>query len=130
MALADDTFSGVTMPTVTAGETLAQWDVCYIKSDGKAWKADADAIATASAILIATAAISANATGTFGVLGLVRNDGWSAWTVGGLVYLSTTAGGMTQTAPTGTDKVVQVLGVAYAAKIIFFSPSLAQAERV
>lgn len=127
MALADDTFSGITMPGVTAGETLTQWDVCYIKSDGKAWKADYNAIATASAILIATAAISANATGTFGVLGLVRNDGWSAWTVGGLVYLSTT-GGITQTAPTGTDDVVQVLGVAYAAKIIFFNPSLSQVE--
>ncbi|GAJ11108.1 unnamed protein product, partial [marine sediment metagenome] len=40
-ALADDlTWCGTTCDG-TAGEILAQFDVCYLKDDGKYWKADA-----------------------------------------------------------------------------------------
>jgi hypothetical protein len=79
-------------------------------------------------VFISTATISNNATGTFGVYGLLRDDSYAGWTVGGLLYLSTTAGAITQTAPSGTDDVIQILGVAYASKIIFFNPQLVQVE--
>lgn len=129
ISVADVTFSGITS-TLTAGEALVLGDVCYLKSDGKMWKADADAIATASATAIALATISANATGSFGMHGYLRNDTAYAWTVGGLLYLSTTAGAITKTAPSGTDDVVQILGQAYTADIIYFNPQLVQVEIV
>lgn len=122
-ALADDSTSGI-LADFTAGEALVFGDVCYIKSDGKLWKADADAIATSSAVGIATASISADASGTFLLHGIIRDDSAYALTVGGLVYLSTTAGGITQTAPSGTDDVVQVLGVAINADKWLFTPSV------
>lgn len=111
----------------TAGETLAFGSVCYIKSDGKAWKADADAIATSSAVVLALAAISADAAGSFLLLGFARNDSWS-WTVGGLLYLSTTAGAITQTPPSATDDVIQILGIATHADRLYWNPQLSQVE--
>jgi hypothetical protein len=56
-------------------------------------------------------------------LGTARLDSW-AWTIGGLIYLSTSAG-LTQTAPSATDDVIQVIGVAYPnADTIYVNPSL------
>src|SRR3546814_16932056 len=43
--------------------------------------------------------------------GPVRNDAWS-WTPGGTIYLSTTPGGLTQTAPSATTEKVQQVGFA------------------
>ncbi len=122
----DVTVSG-TIITLTAGEALAFGDFVYVKSDGKMGKADADAIATSSCIAMAIATISNNAAGKFLMIGIARNDAW-AWTVGGLVYLSTTAGAATQTAPSGTDDVIQVLGVATHADRLYFNPQLTQVE--
>lgn len=122
----DSTASGFKV-TLTAGEDLVFGDVVYFKSDGKMGKADADAIATSSAVAMAMGTIANNASGTFLLLGVVRYDTW-AWTVGGLVYLSTTAGGLTQTAPSGTDDVIQILGVATHADRMFFNPNLVQVE--
>ena len=111
----------------TAGEALAYGNVVYIKSDGKVWKADADAIATAPVIGIATAAADAEATITCLVKGFVRDDSWS-WTVGGFIYLSTDIGTLTQTAPSGTDDVVQIVGIATHADRMYFNPQLVVVE--
>jgi hypothetical protein len=54
--------------------------------------------------------------------GWARDDSWS-FTTGGLVYASITAGALTQTAPSGTGDQVQVVGVAYHADKIQFSPA-------
>ena len=54
----------------------------------------------------------------------VRNDAWN-WTVGGVLYLDTaTAGGLTQTVPSGTDDVVKIVGHAVSADVIYFNPSV------
>lgn len=127
IALADHAFSGITS-TLTAGENLVIGDVCYRKSDGKMWKADASVIATSNATSIALGTISAAATGSFGKIGYFRDDSAYNWTVGGLLYLSITAGAISQTAPTATNEVVQILGVAYSADIIYFEPQLVQIE--
>lgn len=124
----DVTGSGL-KASLTAGENLVFGDACYVKSDGKIWKADASVIATASAVFLALATISADAAGNFLLIGFARNDAWT-WTVGGLVYLSETAGALTQTAPTATDTVTQILGVATHADRMYFSPSLSQVEYV
>ncbi|MBA7582333.1 hypothetical protein ES708_24261 [subsurface metagenome] len=130
-ALAPDlTWCGITCDGTT-GENLAQFDVCYLKSDGKYWKADADAAATMPVIAIATAAISAEASGVFLLMGFVRKDAWT-WTIGGLLYADEgtggTIGGMTQTAPAGTGDQVQVVGIGITADIILFNPSFELVE--
>lgn len=94
-----------------------------MKSDGKLWKADANGTGTYPATAMALGTISANASGTFLLSGQARQDSWN-WTIGGVMYLSTTAGAMTQTKPAATDDVIQVLGVAYPnADTVYFNPS-------
>lgn len=122
----DHTWTGVTA-TMTAGEGLVIGDAVYAKSDGKMWKADADAAATMPVVALATATINADATGEFLLLGYMRDDTWT-WTVGGLFYGSVTPGNPTQTAPSGTGDQVQVIGVAITADILFFCPSLELVE--
>ena len=111
----------------TAGENLVFGDLVYLKSDGKYWKADADATTTMPGVAIALETINADATGDFLRSGFARDDTWN-WTVGGIIYVSTTAGSMTQTAPSGTGDQVQAVGVAYSADVIDFRPSLVLAE--
>lgn len=111
----------------TAGENLAQFDVCYLKNDGKYWKSDADAAASMPVIAIATAAIGVNTSGVFLLIGFVRKDAW-AWAVGGLLYASTDPGALTQAAPAGAGDQVQVVGIALTADIIYLCPSLELVE--
>jgi hypothetical protein len=60
--------------------------------------------------------------------GIARDDSWT-WTVGGLMYLSAaTAGAMTQTAPSDTNNVIAILGVALSATTVFFNANLVQVE--
>lgn len=118
----NDTAIGITS-TRTAGETLAFGDPVYMKSDGKVWKADANGSATFPAVGLAVSGAAANATVTVLHFGTARHDAW-AWTVGGLVFLSTSAG-LTQTAPTATDDVIQIIGIGYPnADTLYVSPEL------
>lgn len=106
----------------TAGETLAFGDPVYIKSDGKVWKGDADTASTFPVMGMAMGAAAANATVTVLLLGIARNDSWT-WTVGGIVYLSTSSG-LTQTQPSSTDNAIQIIGIAEAATRIYVNPQL------
>lgn len=117
----DVSYSGFTS-TLTAGENLAFGDPVYIKSDGKVWKADANGSSTYPCMGMATETISADASGVILLFGFARNDAWS-WTVGGVIYLSTAAG-LTQTQPSATDEVIQVLGIASHADRLLFNPSV------
>jgi hypothetical protein len=120
--LADHAYSGEYV-TATAGEAVAIGDVCYWKSDSKFWKADADAEATTKGLLaMATATISAAASGVFLLRGYIRDDSW-AWTVGNPLYVSTTPGNPTATRPSGTGDQIRVVGFAKHADYIWFNPS-------
>jgi hypothetical protein len=56
--------------------------------------------------------------------GVVRNDGWTWATVGAPLYLDTaTPGGLTLTAPSGTDDVVRIVGYVMSDDCIFWCPS-------
>jgi hypothetical protein len=105
--------------------------ICFVNASGKAQLADADAIATSSAIVMcADATISANASGNYLLNGIARDDTWN-WTVGGLIYLTvtgTTSNTLSQTAPSGTDDVIQIVGVATHADRMYFNPCLIQVE--
>ena len=118
----DHAGSGIKGP-FTAHEALTFGQVCYLNADGEMALADADAAASSLVVAMALASIDADASGSFLILGIARDDTW-AWTPGGALYLdTTTAGGMTQTAPSGTDDVVIVLGVATHADRVLFRPS-------
>ena len=126
----DHTATGV-KTTLTAGANLVFSDVCYMGSDGKMEKGDAGAIATANCIALCLATIAENATGSFLLLGFAQDASWSWATTGALIYLADIASGegnITQTAPTDTDDVTQVLGIATSATTIYFKPELVQVE--
>ncbi len=106
---------------LTAGENLALPNVGFVKSDGKVWKADSNGTAPAErGFLIALATISADASGVFALPGtFIRDDTWT-WTVGNPIYLSETAGGLTQMAPA----TALVMGIATHADRMFFFPTI------
>ena len=117
--------------TLTAGDSVAIGDVCYINSSGQAKLAKADVIADASALVMATATITSTNPGVFLALGIVRADSAISITAGAFVYLSTTGttgNTLTTTAPSGSNNVIQILGWGVGAHIIYFAPSLVQVE--
>jgi hypothetical protein len=118
-------YSGITMDR-TAGETLALGDAVYYKSDGKLWKADADAAASMPAIGIIVVGGNAEATVTVLTHGTVTDTDWNFGTVGGYLYVSETGGAIEDTLSNISDEndVVQILGIALSADTIFVNPSL------
>ncbi len=116
----DHTWNGE-VATFTAGEGVVIGDVCYLKSDGKFWQCDADAVATTAGMLaMATGTISADATGTFLLNGFIRDDTW-ALTVGAELYVDVTPGNPTETKPTATADIVRIVGYAYSADVVYFN---------
>lgn len=115
-------YSGTTSEQ-TAGATVAFADALYVDSDGELKEADADGAATMPVLwLAAEAGTDGN---TFTVIepnSYVVNSGWS-FTAGDTIYVSTTAGDLTSTAPSGIGDLVQVVGYAMSATKIKFLPS-------
>lgn len=128
--LADLSYIPDKMIKKTAGENLAYGEISYLKAaDSKNWLAKANAAATSVKVdlVIAIAAVEADAVGEFMEEGLIRADTLfgGSLTVGAPVYVSAATGGkLTQTAPTGggTSWVRQV-GIALSATVIKFKPS-------
>lgn len=121
----DDTWNGPSTNSFNAGATIAQWEAVYLDSSSTWQLTDADAAATAGSVMIALATAAGTASNPLRVVlpgSFVRNDAWN-WTVGGIIYLSTTPGALTQTAPSATDDVVRVCGWAVNADTIFWNPS-------
>lgn len=124
--------SGVKIP-LTSTESQIVGDACQIDVNGKAHLAKADAIANASAIVISAGIVSGSVANTYIVHGVVKLASSPSWTVGGLIYLSvtgTSGNTLTQTAPSGTNNVIQVLGIAIAADTMIFNPSLTEVEHL
>jgi hypothetical protein len=108
--------------TGTAGETLAQYNVVYTKTtdSGKCWKAQADGTEEerdAWGMVLESGGIAAAGTGAILHTGFVTNGSWT-WTPGAKLYLSDTAGGLTETEPTNAV----VLAHAVTATTILFIP--------
>jgi len=116
------TVSGLTV-NMTYGESLIPGDLLYFKSDGKAWKADANA---AGLYPVMGLALETASSGSHLVLlhGIYRDDNRYAFTVGGMVYLSTAAGVETQIQPSASNDVIQVIGIATHANRLYFNPSM------
>lgn len=116
----DDTWEGQGVTGLTAGATIAQWEAVYIDSSSTWQLADANGSGTYPAVGLAVAAYSSTNAAIVVTQGTVRNDAWN-WTIGGVIYLSTTAGGLTQTAPSSTTEKVQQIGRALTADIILLN---------
>jgi hypothetical protein len=72
--------------------------------------------------------LAADAAGDFLLIGWVRDDTW-AWTQGATLYAdTTTAGGMTETIPSGSGDQVQLVGQAMATNTVYFKPGLELVE--
>ena len=121
--LADHAYSGTTI-TGTAGEALVIGNLVYIDSDGKYYMTDANSPTTMFCIGVSTETISQDSTGKILLEGYLRDDSWSGWTIGSEspLFVSGTAGSLTQTLPSTSGDQVQIVGYAIAPKIIRFDP--------
>ena len=121
----DDTGSGLIITATVDANATGVGAALHMAADGNYEEADADATTTAPCTAIALE----TGTGSKKVLlhGIIRNDGWN-WTKGpgeaGLIYLSTTTGALTQTAPSGSGDQVQVVGHALSDDVMYFNPQL------
>jgi len=122
---ADNTMScNKLVAEINCGEVagIAQYRLVYMKADGELGIANGDQAAgpLGPAIGITTAACTDGNECIICQSGCIRDDDWSAWTIGGAVYLDDTAGVLTQEANATTGDIHQIVGYAYATKIINF----------
>lgn len=124
----DQTASGLIV-SMTYGESITIGDLLYFNSNGKVYKADADASSTYPVIKypVMGLALATASSGSNNVLlhGIYKDVSRYDFTVGGVVYLKKLAGKEIQTLSsfTVTDDVIQVVGVATHADRIYFNPS-------
>ena len=127
--------NGNILSQATAGATITAGQIVYLDTAGQWRLADADAEST-STPLLGIALTSASATQRLGVLlsgivSTIKHDQVAGPATPGLpLYISTTAGNVTQTQPTGTGDVVRlvghnfvgVVGARATVAVIFFRP--------
>jgi hypothetical protein len=114
----DDTWEGNSIFGLNAFATIAQWEAVYLNTSSAWALADANGVATYPARGLAAAAYSSGNAAEVVIRGTVRNDAWS-WTIGAPLYLSTTPGALTQTAPATSGDQIQVVGYALTADIAY-----------
>lgn len=105
-------------------DNIAKGSPVYVAADGTVKIADANGVATFPCSGLALANSSSGAHDVL-LQGTYEDDAFN-WTVGGnlgLIYLST-SGTLTQTQPSATDDVVQIVGYALSAQRMYFSPAL------
>ncbi|GAJ13768.1 unnamed protein product, partial [marine sediment metagenome] len=105
----------------------AQFQTVFLHSGGKVMKSDADASATMPIKGIAVAEVALDAEGVFLIEGFI-NIGTHGFAKGALLYASETVGEITNAAPTGSEDMVQRVGIAVTDKVIWFRPDLTMVE--
>jgi len=126
----DHDAQGIIM-TFQAGMTVTPFSPVYLHTDDEVHEADADGIATMPCIGVSinTSNVSDGDAIEVMVLGLIRDESFTDFgTNGAPVYVSTTVGTMTNTAPSGTNDVVQVVGHSIGEKLLFVQPCLTTIE--
>lgn len=122
----DLTGSGLTVTKTVDTNSAGFGAALFLASDGNYDEANAtdDTLMPCSALALETGV------GDVMVMkqGYVRDDTWT-WTPGGNIYVDTTTGGLTQTAPTADGNIVQVVGTAESATVIYFDPDATLLEK-
>ena len=120
-APADNAATGIVFSFI-AGATLAIGDVVYMHTDGEVAKADADAVTSMPAIGICVGSgTDGNAVDVL-VQGIMHDtSAFDTFTVGADIFVGTTAGAVSATAPSGSGDTVQKVGVALHADMVYFN---------
>jgi hypothetical protein len=122
----DHDAQGIIM-TFQAGMTVTPFSPVYLGTDDEVHECDADAIATMPCIGVSvnTSNVADGNSIEVMLLGLIRDESFTDFgTNGAPVFVSTTVGEMTNTAPSGDDDVVQIIGHSVGEKLLFVQPSL------
>ncbi len=125
---ADGKWTGISV-TATAGYTQAFGDLVYLDPTDSRWElCDANSAAGADGDSrgIIGMVVSTGTDGTACTIllqGIIRADAkFPSFTVNNPIYVSETAGSVTQTQPTTTDVVIRVVGAALTADEMYFNP--------
>lgn len=103
----------------TAGEALTSGDICYLNTDGKYWKANANALSKSSTELrIAKNDLLADEEGNFITQGSITSSGL---TVGVRYYVATLSGQITTVKPTYPN-IVRYIGTASSETQLEYNP--------
>lgn len=106
----DDTYSGVTIRGLTAGEAISQWALVYLSdTDAGFHPADMSVAGSYPTRGIAVAAADDGSAVIILTQGVIRNDDWTFSGEGSTLYLST-SGGITETAPSDSGSCVEIVG--------------------
>lgn len=124
---ADGKYSGI-VRAGTAGTTLAFGDIVYLAAADSRWElADADAASTSGDVMLGMCVLAAASDGdptTLLMVGFIRADAaFPSLTIGAPAYVSTTAGDIQTSQPSGTDDVIRRVGFAWTADELYFNPS-------
>ena len=113
----DHTATGVVV-SIASGESVTAFNAVYIRSDGEVGPADADAATSMPAIGVALESKSDGQATKILISGVLRDDTYN-FTPGADLFIGTTAGEITATAPSGSGDTVQKIGVALTADSIY-----------
>ena len=106
--------SGAIVFAALAGEALSKGDAVYVSgvsgNTPVVSKADADDASKMAAFGLAEADTNSNAAVNVVTFGTLYELDTSAFSAGDTVYVDTTAGGLTSTAPTGESSLIQNIG--------------------
>jgi hypothetical protein len=116
---ADDTWNGRSITGVNAGQAISQWQAVLMGPGGEWLIADAIGSGAGGMHGLAVAAGVDNSPLTVITEGTVRNDAWS-WVPGGSLYLGET-GALTQLAPSTAGDILQKVGFAISADVIYLN---------
>lgn len=120
-SLSDKGYSGIKFNAIV-GENVISGNVLYIKNDGKYWKSNAIDVLTIPCVVLSMVNGESNTAQDLLLIGFFNDSSWN-WTVGGLLYVSTTSGMMTQDLNSFTKgQQVQTIGYACTPTTIYFKP--------
>lgn len=120
----DHSATGNVSDSINAGETIAAFESVYLKSDGEWWQTDADDLTKVEGMLAIAleSGTDGNALNVALPGSYIRDDSWT-WTIGSPIYISATAGALTQTKPDSDGgEFVREVGYAVTADVMRFEP--------
>lgn len=119
---------GIVETFVSASNSISTGTICYITSNGRMAPADNTAAATTPGVYLALGTYPNTSSGKYLVKGVYTLGSFS-FTPGQTIYLGT-SGGITTTAPTTVDYIIQIVGMAIdpagasSTHTLYFDPQL------